>query len=383
MRMPFKYKLLVLLFFSTLITSLWSDNIYLLFLFSLATWCILPFNKWWDGIGVTLIFFSFAYCAMQYMHDQTGSGFIYLSMIIAPVAYYRFGSWAICWLEDDKKKLQFLFISILLYLIPVLLLTIQDILIVGFVNESRYLLSDIGKEESTLSATIYGLMSSAGIAFVSIIFAESLKLKEKAVFFSLAAIALVIVVHLINRTGIVLLIVSIILSFGYSTGMRLSKVVSSLLLLLLVLVIIIKSGLVSQEIIDAYIERESGTTDNATELGGRSGKWQAAISDLMSSPFGWKRVGYVHNLWLDLAAVAGWITTIPFVVATINVLKTTFRMIKRHVTPFRLVVVTMVVAMFLNCMVEPVIEASLLFFVLMMFVWGMLKAESEEMVLNH
>ena len=168
MRMPFKYKLLVLLFFSTLITSLWSDNIYLLFLFSLATWCILPFNKWWDGIGVTLIFFSFAYCAMQYMHDQTGSGFIYLSMIIAPVAYYRFGSWAICWLEDDKKKLQFLFISILLYLIPVLLLTIQDILIVGFVNESRYLLSDIGKEESTLSATIYGLMSSAGIAFVSI-----------------------------------------------------------------------------------------------------------------------------------------------------------------------------------------------------------------------
>ena len=379
MRMPFKYKLLVLLFFSTLITSLWSDNIYLLFLFSLATWCILPFNKWWDGIGVTLIFFSFAYCAMQYMHDQTGSGFIYLSMIIAPVAYYRFGSWAICWL----KKLQFLFISILLYLIPVLLLTIQDILIVGFVNESRYLLSDIGKEESTLSATIYGLMSSAGIAFVSIIFAESLKLKEKAVFFSLAAIALVIVVHLINRTGIVLLIVSIILSFGYSTGMRLSKVVSSLLLLLLVLVIIIKSGLVSQEIIDAYIERESGTTDNATELGGRSGKWQAAISDLMSSPFGWKRVGYVHNLWLDLAAVAGWITTIPFVVATINVLRTTFRMIKRHVTPFRLVVVTMVVAMFLNCMVEPVIEASLLFFVLMMFVWGMLKAESEEMVLNH
>ncbi|GAA6250322.1 hypothetical protein F050043D4_13570 [Bacteroides thetaiotaomicron] len=317
------------------------------------------------------------------MHDQTGSGFIYLSMIIAPVAYYRFGSWAICWLEDDKKKLQFLFISILLYLIPVLLLTIQDILIVGFVNESRYLLSDIGKEESTLSATIYGLMSSAGIAFVSIIFAESLKLKEKAVFFSLAAIALVIVVHLINRTGIVLLIVSIILSFGYSTGMRLSKVVSSLLLLLLVLVIIIKSGLVSQEIIDAYIERESGTTDNATELGGRSGKWQAAISDLMSSPFGWKRVGYVHNLWLDLAAVAGWITTIPFVVATINVLRTTFRMIKRHVTPFRLVVVTMVVAMFLNCMVEPVIEASLLFFVLMMFVWGMLKAESEEMVLNH
>ena len=305
------------------------------------------------------------------------------SMIIAPVAYYRFGSWAICWLEDDKKKLQFLFISILLYLIPVLLLTIQDILIVGFVNESRYLLSDIGKEESTLSATIYGLMSSAGIAFVSIIFAESLKLKEKAVFFSLAAIALVIVVHLINRTGIVLLITSIILSFGYSTGMRLSKVVSSLLLLLLVLVIIIKSGLVSQEIIDAYIERESGTTDNAAELGGRSGKWQAAISDLMSSPLGWKRVGYVHNLWLDLAAVAGWIATIPFVVATINVLKTTFRMIKRNVTPFRLVVVTMVVAMFLNCMVEPVIEASLLFFVLMMFVWGMLKAESEEMVLNH
>ena len=368
--MPFKYKLLVLLFFSTLITSLWSDNIYLLFLFSLGTWCILPFNKWWDGIGATLIFFSFAYCAMQYMHDQTGSGFIYLSMIIAPVAYYRFGSWAICWLEDDKKKLQFLFISILLYLIPVLLLTIQDILIVGFVNESRYLLSDIGKEESTLSATIYGLMSSAGIAFVSIIFAESLKLKEKAVFFSLAAIALVIVVHLINRTGIVLLITSIILSFGYSTGMRLSKVVSSLLLLLLVLVIIIKSGLVSQEIIDAYIERESGTTDNAAELGGRSGKWQAAISDLMSSPLGWKRVGYVHNLWLDLAAVAGWIATIPFVVATINVLKTTFRMIKRNVTPFRLVVVT-------------IIEASLLFFVLMMFVWGMLKAESEEMVLNH
>ena len=52
---------------------------------------------------------------------------------------------------------------------------------------------------------------------------------------------------------------------------------------------------------------------------------------------------------------------------------------RQHVTPFKMVLLTVYMSMMLNSMVEPVIEGSLLFFVLLMLIWGMLVSQSKRL----
>lgn len=378
MSLTLKYKILLFLFFITMITSLWPNNIYLLFLFSVASWILLPYNKWWDGISISLFFFSFFYCLVHFINKGTGSGFIFLSTLTAPVSFYRFGRWIMTWLVDDRKRSFFLFYFALSYFFPVFLLTLQDIFLVGLVNDTRIMLSDIGKEDTTLAATLYGLMASVGVGFISILFTSSLKKIEKLLFSIITIISMLTVVHLVNRTGIVLFIACLIFSVFYSTRLRPIKMLAIFLFLLFVVFIVFQFGIISQDILDAYLQREDSTTANAAEFGGRSDLWNIAFMNVFISPFGWVRERYAHNLWLDLAAIGGWFALFPFLAASFAVIKNFFKVLIMEESSFRILLLSMFLSMFLNSMVEPVIEGSLLFFVLFMMIWGMLKSVSRE-----
>lgn len=373
-----RIKVLLFLFFATMLTSLWANNIYILFLFSLSTWLLLPNHKWWDDICLSLLFFSLFYCLIQYMNNGIGSGFVFISTLIIPISFYRFGRWIIEWIDDERKRLWFIFLSFLCFLLPVLFLTIQDMILVGFINESRTMLSDIGKEDNTLAATLYGLMSSTGIGFISLFFAKSLNYKYKIIYLTVFAISILIVLHLVNRTGLFLLLICILFSTIYSTKKNPLKIIPVMLFLFVIIFFMIEFGVIDQDILDAYAQRETSTTANIAEFGGRSDRWSDAISNLFTNLFGWKRKSYAHNLWLDLAAVGGWLALFPFLIASFKTFVNVKKVIKKQVTPFRLVLLSTFLSMFFNSMVEPVIEGSLLFFGLFLMIWGMLKSVTFE-----
>ena len=110
-KLKFRYNILIGAYFCVLITSLWPNNIYLLFLFSVLCWGILPIKKWWDAISIGLLFFSLFYAIMEWMNDEIGSGFIFLSHLVAPVAFYSFGPRVMTVFMDKKFRLRFFFIS--------------------------------------------------------------------------------------------------------------------------------------------------------------------------------------------------------------------------------------------------------------------------------
>ena len=151
--LKFRYKLILILFFGVLLTSLWSNNIYILVLFSSLTYLILPLKKYWDGTAIALLIFSALYAIMALMTDQYGSGFMLISYIVAPVAFYRFGRWSMSVYIDENARQKFLFCIIICYLAALIYMTIKDILIVGIVNTSRVLLEDPNNDE-TLAATL-------------------------------------------------------------------------------------------------------------------------------------------------------------------------------------------------------------------------------------
>ncbi len=377
MKLTIRHYIVLALFFATMITSLWPDNIYLLFTFSLANLFLINTNLKNDKAFFCLFLFSCFYCLNQYATVGTGSGFVFLSTLIAPISFYKFGCWLMDWMQEDRQRLNFLFCMFLCYLLPALLLTIQDMILVGFINESRRLLSDIGKEDTTLAATLYGLMGSTGIGFVSILFSSRLKIFKKILYFSICVISVLIIIHLANRTGLVLLALCILFSFVNSTRFKPSKLIITTLLLLIVFFVIIKSGLIPKDVIDAYSMREDSATTNASEFGGRTVLWSDALSNILTHPFGWKRLKYAHNLWLDLAAVGGWISLVFFFTTTLVSIKCFFKTMHQKLTPFKSVLLTVYLSMMLNSMDEPVIEGSLLFFVLLILIWSMVISASK------
>lgn len=370
----FKRYLMLGLFLATMLTSLWPDNIYLLCVFSVTCWIFLPSNKWWDGICRSLFVFSVLYGLMEILNGKSQSGFILISHFISPVAFYRFGRWLLWLFNDETVRFKMLFAATLCYLTPLFIMTAQDMAVTGFINESRIVLYDV-INGTTMAATLYGLMASVGIGCIAVLFTKQTSLLEKISFLIISILSLLTTVHLVNRTGLVILVSCILFSFAYTTRFKLSRMFFSIIVVLLLLCIIYNTGLISDEVVEAYINRESDSVTDSKELGGRTVFLLSNLSSLFSSPFGWESDHYAHNLWIDLAKIGGWGSLFAFLVATKNIIKNFFKIACMEYNSFRAVTLSIMLAMFFNASVEPVIEGSMLYFSIFMMFWGILKAE--------
>ena len=196
-------------------------------------------------------------------------------------------------------------------------------------------------------------------------------------FITIALLAMICTIHLINRTGIIVFFVCLSLSFLISSRFKMSNMIVSLLLLLILGIIIIRIGLIDQNILDAYAIREERKGAELYTIGGRYNMWMSAFGDMFRYPFGWTPVyyKYAHNLWLDIARVAGLLAFIPFLIATILHCKNLLRLIcDKYISNFSIIIISINLAMFLASFVEPVIEGSLSSFCLLMMMWGITKS---------
>ena len=375
MKLYLKDKILLLSFFFVVLTSLWVNNIYLLFVFSILCCFLIPLNKWWDNVTIYLLFFSLFYAMMVVLNGRNNSYFNLLSYIIAPVAFYRFGRWTMNIVRNDIARQKFLFFTILLYLGYFFILILKDIALVGIVNETRVLLGDTNDFESW-NATLYGMMASVGISCIAVIFTRKQKLWLKLCFISVSILSLLSVIHLVNRTGIIIFLSCLFISFLVYTKFNIKRVTSAVLLIIFIVFVIYKSDIIDQNILDAYAQREESSTTNASQLGGRTEKWEVAIDNLFTHPWGWDDSGgYAHNLWLDIARIAGLLPLFPFLLATFLYIKNfLYLVIKKSYSNFAIILISINTGMILSSFVEPVIEGSLLFFCMLMVIWGVTKS---------
>ena len=364
-------KILLLALLPVLISSLWENNIYILFMFSVICWFLLPYKKWWDGISIPLLPFSVFYAGIVlYKGENPGWSFIF-SMLFAPTAFYRLGCFLMKHIQDEMQRQKMLIYIIGLYLLPLFLLTAQDMALTGLINDSRKMLLDLGEDDSK-NATLYGLMASAGIGLIGTVFIKQQNKWVKMGFILVAALSLLSVIHLVNRTGLVICAACLFVGFALSTRMNVSKMLPILLAFIVVGVFLAESGILGGDVSEAYADREGDVNSDSTSAGGRTELWLDAIGNLFVSPLGWKLERYAHNLWLDIARVGGWLAFFPFVKATVSYMmkvKTILRNGGENGTLMLLLSVN--VAMLLNAAVEPVIDGSFSFFSLLMLIWGM------------
>lgn len=377
--MNFKIIVLYAMLFGTLVTSMWPNNIYLLFTFSFVCWFLLPSKIRWTKTTVALFVFSCFYLLVQQVNgNEVESRFIQGAYLLSPVAFYRLGYYLFHRYQDDVGRQKVLLIILFLYLLPLFSATFLDISLVGYINTSRQLLSDYSGNNGSLSATLYGLMSSTGIGCIAVVFLKKQSVFFKLAFLLLAFLSLLAVVHLVNRTGIVICVGCIFVSFIVSTKMHVAKLIYVLFVGSIFLFVLLNSGIISQDIIDAYNARENVSSYDAAAAGGRTEAWMVGIQNLFIKPLGWVTEHYHHNLWLDLAKVGGWLAFFPFCYVTFQFIKNWIQVVRWNSSNAGIILVVISFATLLNASVEPTIEGSMLFFSLLMMFWGMLKQVSLE-----
>ena len=367
--MKFRLLILIAVFFVVLMTSLSSQNIYLLVLLSFACFLLIPFNKYWDSIAAALIIFSLFYTIMIILKGEVKSGFTTISYLVSPVSFYRLGRYFMDMITAEKSRLRFFLFMALAYLLNVFILTFIDVSIVGVVNEDRVLLAHSATDDA-LAATLYGLMASVGIGCFGGVMGKNIRFTTRVAYVLLVLTSIFSVVHLVNRTGLVVSLVCIFVTLCYRENFKFNKIILYVLLCAIIGVGLFFSEVIDPDIIDAYQKRELDTTMGLTTAGGRTELWFKALGDLIVSPLGWEQEGYAHNMWLDMARVSGWFALVPFLIATFIYLSQLCKLVRMNFSNVAQILISMNLSMFLAAFVEPVIEGSILFFSILMFIWG-------------
>ncbi len=364
---------LMWLFLLSISTSLRSSNIYWVVLFSVVvlSWLLAIPKQKFDGVSLALIAFSIFYSAILCLNGMVSSIFLLISYIISPLAFYIFGKYVVNRFCIKDLVFAFLVFTCLFFSLDLFRTTIVDISTNGFGNVLRQMATS---DDVEMAATLYGVIASLCLSGV-IVFIKPKEIRDYKwwLLACMVALSLMTVLHLINRTGVVVIVAILVcVLLLYSKG-NIFKIIIPIVLCVLLLLLLMKFEVVPSTIFDAYTQRNEVGLDDA---GDRSWRWIDALEKLFIYPFGWSNNqatfhAYVHNGWLDIARVAGVIPFLIFTITNIVIFFKTWKLIKNNLRDFFvLVLVAINVAFFLTIFVEPIIEGCCLYLYLYCMLWG-------------
>lgn len=345
----------------------------ILSIFCLYVLLIIPLNRYIDTLGVLLLAFTGCFTIMGLLGGFVDSLSAVLAYFIPSIFFYCFGKYIVDIFESKEQILVVILAVIVLYSYELYMTTIESVISSGsLVNTSRLFYID-GDEGRKLTATLVGLGVSLGFIGLpmSILYRE--KNIVRAVFLIVFILSLLTTIHLVNRTGLVICVLTLVITLLYYYGTDIRQLLVALIVSLVIYLILQKLGIINQEIFDAYSARNEA---DVLTGGGRTEKWGNAVRQLFVSPFGWaensgKTDIFVHNMWLDIAKVTGLIPFILLCLSTLSSFNTLGKLIciKRDIIVA--VLLSLNVCFFCSCFVEPVYGG--LHFFLYVMLWGIQK----------
>lgn len=344
--------------------------------------------KFWDKISSYLLFFSISYCMILVFTEQVQTMFGLLGILCAPTACYLYGKKVVdCNKTDESILITLVMLLVLAFVLRLGLNTIEDIRITGFVNVLRAM--ELDKD---LSATLYGLTVSVSLGGIAIFFMIPNRYKSLTAWGYLLAfvLGLLTIVHLVNRSGLFTVVISLIVASLYLSKMNLKKLIFYMLVFMGLVVAIMKFGLIDEQVISAYSNRAENDImyygENNASFAGRGERWVKSLAYLFTNPFGWAydtsiQMGYSHNLWLDTARRCGIIPFIFLILATIQISRIIFRLFSRKMlfSTFGAILVILFVNISTASFVEPVIDGNPYVLYFYTFIWGIASRYEENL----
>lgn len=369
------------LFFLMLLTSLDAHHsIYVICIFSTIAFVVNKLYENWDNTAWGLFSFSLSYVIILMIQGEVDSGFNLISYLISPVCFYLYGIYVLNKLRSECLIETFVLLSIASFSTLLYASVLSDIAHNGFINPLRSIkILYVQKASDThFAATFLGLNAGLGLFGLG----YSLKNKKSTIsiknvlFISVSVLSLISVIHLVNRTGVFVFVITTALMVLYNAKKQFAKIciiILSVSVAILLLETFLDGYLAS--IIDAYTKRNEESGAEVSSGSGRFDRWIDALKYIFLYPLGWCQIAkteYCHNLWLDIARACGFIPFLIFIVQTLSQGKKLRNQLKlkKH-NDLTLMIYGLSIVFFCSSMVEPVIEGFPLFFYLYLFLWGL------------
>lgn len=369
--------LIHLIFFISLYFSNLEIGVYVITFFCAIYTLLCPLKKYIDKTAIWLLVFSTTFSSLLVLTNQVSSGFLVLLTLWAPITFYCYGQYVVEQYKADKIIYLFLLFTIITFTFVAYKSILQDIQSNGFINISRNI-SITGKEEGVLSATLFGLITAPGLVGISMFLLnrKNILSLSSILFLLVGILSLLTTFQLVNRTGIVVAILSYLIVNLYSSGGNFFKLIFGLLIAIAVIYILIDLNIISNDIFAAYQLRLDVESTTLADGGGRFHRWTDACSKLFIYPFGWSTnhftySEYVHNFWLDIARQTGLIPFISFIIATIQAIKILFKLCRfQKNNQLIALLVGINACCLIAASVEPVMEGCPYLCYYISFIWG-------------
>lgn len=359
--------LLYSIYFIVIATMLIPESIYVKFFFSVIVFFIVLKNIRFDKIALYLALFSVLYALMGVLNHKFAV--LAISYMVSPCSFYLFGKYTVKKFSDEIL-IWFVLLTILFCGLHVYLGTILDIRSGTLISYSRHI--DFPYVER-LQATLVGAAISLGLCGFSVFMNYKPLLRlQPLMFLGLSLLSLLVLLHLSNRTGFVIIVLCLIFGMLYMLRNRGAFMFLFVIVLLFLSITYISSnyGASFADFISAYEYRNA---NSALDTGGeRTGRWVDGLENLLASPFGWNPIyDRVHNFWLDVARVGGLLPFIPLVIATFKSISLSIKIYKIKNSLLILIMLELYICFFLTCMVEPILEGLSTYTYLYFMLWGM------------
>ena len=334
-----------------------------------------PIKRLFDRTLVSLLLFGVFYILFSPAFDFENA----IRVLLGPSLFYIYGRYTVIRSRYNSRIVrQLILLMIIAISFPVWWAVINNILsgnVISITSEEGARWLTTWGQSHMAAATTYGLIASFGLCG----FGYFIMSKEKNssidpwVFLLCSVCSLLTTTYLINRSGIVIIGIATLVAFIYGVRDITLKTVLPLLFFFVILFVIITKWGGTGLIADAYSERES------IALGGdRTWRWVDALGRIFTRPFGWSsedQVGYyyVHNMWLDVARVAGIVPFIALLFATFFSLKYNVALFRAKGDELSLILLSLYCAVFSAYMIEPVIEANIFYLMIFTWIWGVEK----------
>ena len=332
-----------------------------------------------DGMFFLILSYSVTYALYTYFNGYYEGvlGNLFFESLYPPL-FYILGKWLVKINEIDS--IYWIFVILIGFIaISVYIDVINDIRVNQFINPKRLIERADGSTAS--SATNLGIRISLAVASVGVIMEKYNAPNEKVfaiIIFIFSVLGLTCVFHLVNRTGLFIAGVSLVLVFLINIRDFSSKrIIFIVFFLIIISIYYIPKMQVFSEIEDAYLTRIDSGDKSASTAGGRTDLWLKGVESLYKTPFGViesKRLHYSHNYWLDTNMRGGLIAFIFLLIITIkHVLNSIYVIREFKPCLLRTLVITCNVGFFLTGAVEPLMEGFMAYVFLLFFFIGMVR----------
>lgn len=310
----------------------------------------------------TLIIFSILYSIILNNYGFRESNILFLNLI-GPVIFYLFGHQIIT--RHNPKKV-----------LKILLLVAASLSLFGFLNvlNSRGVSFDwravVSIWGGSITATGANTYLSLGLSLLPLVLLSKNK-NIKIISLLVFGISVYSLFSLANRTGVLIILLSIIFTFLFIGNLTIRKLFMGITLFL-------SSFLIYQFIITTILGERLSRGNILSDP--RFEAWNASINGLGDYPFGGKLtnlpLSYVHNMWLDVGHEAGIIPLVLLSVFTILAIKKLATLLRSDLsTDIKIIFLSFFVAFFVTFSLEPIMEGWYYYFNVFCFVFGMLSRE--------